>query len=464
MHRLLAAVLSVALLLLPLQAVAAAKMEADVPVWTEEAVRQYLRSYAEGKEMDRLYSYYDIQIRRYMPPSTFESMLAELAWLTGDFLALGAYTTFAEEERGTRTHVVHLHMQKQDLDAYFTHRDAPDDWEVLSLEFVPAAKQEVDLGFVVGASEDDLLPYREYAAVVGEGGGYPLPAVITLPARSPESELTAGCVLVHDAGALDRDASLGETKFFRDLARELAKAGIASIRYDKRTFAYTDFVPETVYDETVADALLAMELLASNTAVPKGSIILVGHGLGGTLLPRIAAKAQDLPAGMLLIGSSTVPYARQLLYAADMSAMPQQEADALEELVRNVSALTPEQAKELELFGRSAYYFWDLEQSDPVRLIKQLEIPVCIVQGRNDASVSEEEGWSAYAEALENCSFATFRCYRGLNHLLAKDLSTDEAGQQTYTFDAGIDVPAVRDMAEWILSVVPQVQTMEVEQ
>lgn len=410
----LGSVLAAAVLLFCLSAspCLAAKMDADVPVWTEENVRLYLKSYARGQDMDQLYSYYDVQIRRYMPESTFESMLTELHWLTGGFLALGSYSAFAEEERGTMTHVVHLHMEKQDLDAYFTHRNAADDWEVLSLEFVPAEKQEVDLGFVVGASETDLIPYREYEVVIGQGSEYPLPAVITLPAPIPEGGIPTACVLVHDAGPLDRDATIGETHFFRHLARELAAAGVASIRYDKRSFAYPEHQPVDERKETIDDVLLALEAISAHKSTAGCSIVLAGHGAGGILVPTIASKMADKPAGLLLMGTSP--------------------------------ASDPEK--------------------EHTRLIRELALPTCIVQGRNDPFVSEDEGQSIYADGLKQYAFVSYTCFRGLDHLLAKDSSTDENGRPLYSFDAGIDIPAVRELAAWMLSLVPQEQTMEVEQ
>ena len=62
----------------------AAQMEKGVPVWTEETVQQYLTDYIEGKSMDRLYGYYDLQIRRYLPQQAFENFLIDLEFLTGD--------------------------------------------------------------------------------------------------------------------------------------------------------------------------------------------------------------------------------------------------------------------------------------------------------------------------------------------------------------------------------------------
>ncbi|MEG0513864.1 MAG: hypothetical protein RR653_14235, partial [Clostridia bacterium] len=39
------------------------QMNKDVPVWTEDTVRQYALDYVSGKSMSRLWGYYDLQIR-----------------------------------------------------------------------------------------------------------------------------------------------------------------------------------------------------------------------------------------------------------------------------------------------------------------------------------------------------------------------------------------------------------------
>ncbi|MEG2316263.1 MAG: hypothetical protein RSC91_08600, partial [Clostridia bacterium] len=109
MKRLLALLLTMTLLLSCLPGAAMAKkntqMRDGVPVWTEENVRNYALVYISGKMMNTLWDYYDLQIRRYMPMTTFESMLTELEWMTGDFLALGTYSSFEDAKNLTKTHI-----------------------------------------------------------------------------------------------------------------------------------------------------------------------------------------------------------------------------------------------------------------------------------------------------------------------------------------------------------------------
>jgi len=462
MKRYIALLLAVTMLFaLPVQAMAKSKkMEADVPVWTEETVRQYITDYVEGGHMDTLYSYYDLQIRRYMPESAYEKLLTELEWMTGDFICLGEYSSFEDQVRVSgnnripvKTHVIHMHMEKNDLEVYFTHKNFEDDWEVMSFEFVPAAKKDVDTGFAVDSQPQAEDAFVESAAVVNEGTDLALDAIITLPANLMDGEKVPACVLIHDAGALDKNASVGATRFFEHLAQELADTGIASIRYDKRTFVYGEQADMTVYDEVVADAVAAAKLLAENTAIDSDRIFVIGHGFGALVSPYIASESNGLISGMVLIGSRPESYARQLMETTDLSGLSRDEASDLNEFIRNLRRQSEEDARSIEMFGRSGYYFWDMEQHNHVSLIMNLELPTYVVQGRNDGEVSENDGWRAWAEELKHYGeFVDYQSYRGLNHMLANDLSVDENGQPQYLVDAGIEVTAVRDIAQWILS------------
>ena len=453
MKRFIALMLAMALLFaLPVQAMAK-KMEDGVPEWNEETVRQYILDYVDGGSMERLYGYYDLQIRRYMPEAAYEKLLTELEWMTGEFVCLGSYNSFEEPERNSKTHVVHMHMEKTDLDAYFTHKNYKDDWEVMAFELVPAAKQDVDTGFAVDSQPSAAIAYAETPVVVNEGTEFALNGTITLPAELEEGQKVPACVLVHDAGPLDQNASVGATRFFEHLAQELADMGIASIRYDKRTFTYGESADMTVYDEVVADAVAAANLLSENESVNSDAIFVIGHGFGALVAPYIAQESQGVVDGMILIGSRPESYAMQMLETADLSGMSREEAGDLRDFVRNLRRKTEAEARAMEMFGRNGYYFWELQQHNHVNLIMRLELPTYVVQGRNDHVVTENQGWRAWAEELKNYGeFVDYQTYRGLNHMLANDLSLDENGKPQYAIDAGIDVPAVRDLAAWILS------------
>ena len=237
----LALALCVALCAFPVASLAAAKQMNDgVPVWDEKTVKEYARDYIAGQDLERLRGYYDLQIRRYMPMSTYGAMLAEIHWMTGDFIQFGTYSSFAEPERRTKTHVLHLCMEKRDLDMYFVHKDKPDDWEIMALEFIPAEKQAIsgdpDAGEGEEALRENAPAYTRIPVTLGEGTDA-LEGILTLPQGATADQPVPGCVLVQDQGLWDMDGTLGQTKFLEDMADAFAQKGIATLRYHNRAYA-----------------------------------------------------------------------------------------------------------------------------------------------------------------------------------------------------------------------------------
>ncbi|MFC5451642.1 alpha/beta hydrolase family protein [Paenibacillus aestuarii] len=133
----------------------------------------------------------------------------------------------------------------------------------------------------------------EQIAVVANAA-YPLEGILTLPGS--HTEKFPAVVFVHGSGALDKDETVGANKLFRDLADGLAIQGIASLRYDKRTFAHgKQMVQElggklSVKEEIIEDAIAAVEMLKKDPRMETNRIFIIGHSLGGTLAPRIDAE------------------------------------------------------------------------------------------------------------------------------------------------------------------------------
>lgn len=452
MKRILAYALCIAVLLgcIPGFSVAKSKqMEDGVPVWTEETVRQYALDYIAGTEMTRLWNYYDLQIRRYMPQQAFENFLIDLEFLTGDFQALGSYSSFEEPQNQLKTHVLHLCMEKTDVDMYFTHKDKEDDWEIMALEFVPAQEEALAEG-VTGALEN---VYTESAVAVGTDE-YPLKGTLTIPNSASEENPVPACVFVHDFGAYDRDLTLGKTAMFRDFAAELAELGIASVRYDKRTYTYPDATINTLWDEVVEDALSAADLLKSDRRIDDRRIVVIGLGLGAMTAPRIVSQSEGDFTAMIMIGGVpdsliNVDYQRAGDY---LNTLSDDEKSNEQYIVRNFNSMTEGKALQQEVLGRSAYYYWDAEQYPQTKLIRNLGVPVFIAQGKRDPVTAEDAGRRAYYETLGNSPCIEYESFRGLNHLLMNDLTVNMNGEPEYQVETNVDKYAARVLGNWILS------------
>lgn len=425
------------------------QMEDNVPVWTEEAVRQYALDYIAGTHMTRLWNYYDLQIRRYLPQQAFENFLIDLEFLTGDFQKLGSYRSFEEPQNQLKTHVLHLCMEQLDIEMYLTHKNKEDDWEIMALEFVVAEEEALPENFC-GALEN---VFEESGVFVGTDE-YPLEGVLTMPNDASRQNRVPACVFVHDFGPYDKDHTLGETKMFKDLAAELAEMGIASVRYDKRIYSYPDAKINTLWDEVVEDALSAVELLTKDERVDEQRVVVVGLGLGAMTAPRIASQSNSSVTGMIMIGGVldsfiNVEYERSGHY---LSTLSEDERSNEQYIVRNFNSMTEGKALEQNVLGRNAYYYWEAERYPQAKTIRNLGIPVYIVQGRRDPLVDEDDGRRAYYETLGLAPTRSYETFRGLNHLLMDDLTVNISGEPEYTVETHVDKYAARVLGNWVLN------------
>src|SRR5215471_14652653 len=145
-------------------------------------------------------------------------------------------------------------------------------------------------------------------------GEWILPGTLSVPKGEGPF---AAVVLVHGSGPNDRDETIGPNKPFRDLAWGLASQGIVVLRYDKRTKVYPEKMRElvstlTVKEEVIDDALNAVSLLRGIPGVNPQRIVVLGHSLGGYLLPRIGAADRGI-AGLIMLAGMCRPFEDAIL-------------------------------------------------------------------------------------------------------------------------------------------------------
>jgi dienelactone hydrolase len=329
---------------------------------------------------------------------------------------------------------------------------------------VNAAGQVVGLhpGAVVTASAAPAAyvkpdSFTERDATVGSAP-WALPATLTIPNGSGPFPAV---VLVAGSGPADRDETLGANKPLRDLAWGLASAGIAVLRYDKRTLVYgpqTAAEPNpTVREETTDDAIAAVGLLRQTPKVDAARIFVVGHSLGATLAPRIAAQIPEELVGIGLLEAASTPLPDLMLIqeqyllslAGSPSASNQSELAALRAAVAladspSLSLSTPAS----ELPGKIPASYWlDLRSYHPLTVAAGLKLPMFFSQGERDYQVPPSE-LGPWQQALAGRSNATFKTYPAMDHLLL-----DGSGPATpaeYSTPGHVDSQLVTDLVAWI--------------
>lgn len=305
----------------------------------------------------------------------------------------------------------------------------------------------------------DLAKLHEAETTVGSGD-WALPGTLSMPEGDGPFP---GVVLVHGSGPNDRDETIGPNKVFKDLAWGLASSGIAVLRYDKRTLAHKAwYTPEradkvTVKDEIVDDALLAARLLRETPGVDPKRVFVLGHSLGGMLIPWIGREDASL-AGLIIMSGSSRPIEDSILdqvtyiYGLSGAMSDKQKAD-LEALKVQVSrvkspefdANTPK--KDLPL-GISPTYLLSLRDYRPVEVAKSLDVPILIFQGDRDYQIIAGKDFEAWKAALEGRPNVTLKLFPGLNHLLVEGKSPSRP--EEYVIPGHVSKDVVDIVAGWI--------------
>lgn len=237
-----------------------------------------------------------------------------------------------------------------------------------------------------------------------------LPGTLCLPAGSAK-ELPL-VVLVQGSGPSDRDETTGPNRPFRTIAHALARRGIATLRYDKRTFVYRDrteavsHAPITFDTEVTDDACAALALAAAHPAIDASRLFVLGHSLGGALLPRIVAKAETRPAGVIALAAP----------ARNMQTLMREQLSYILKQQGGNEAMAA-QAYEQMIRALPASYLADDTAYDPARAASGLRLPALYLQGGHDYQVTMTDFY-LLQRALSANPQARFRFLPTLDHLM----------------------------------------------
>ena len=245
--------------------------------------------------------------------------------------------------------------------------------------------------------------------------GLDLEGTLALPRASGPRP---GVVLVHGSGALGRDeilpGQLGmmfgfEVPVFRELARELARAGVVVIRFDKRTCTrkhgcanrYPD--ADVGFDDVLEDAQAVIDWLRARPEVDRRALFVVGHSLGGAFVPELMTDNLDLRAGVALaapfrpIDLTSIyqhQYAERLLLSQNKHPLIiGVRVRELEEIADGVRRLRAGTLKQAHIAGTSTEFWqaWmDLGDALPA-VLARLDRPLLALSGTADANVPPSE-------------------------------------------------------------------------
>lgn len=301
--------------------------------------------------------------------------------------------------------------------------------------------------------------------MIGEHTKYPLKGMLTLPDQmiSP----VPAVVFVHGSGSSNMDEKVGKLTPFKDLAEGLAKHGIASVRYDKRSFAHgfkmlrDKSLVITVKEETIDDAILAAEILKKDPRIDSEKIFIIGHSMGGTLAPRIDAEGGDFK-GLILMAGTPRRLEEVLIEQTEEVMMSmkgltrklmEKQAKKIRDMFDGLYELSDEEAKKKKVGGGTTlYYFKEMGEHDTPKYLTESQKPTLIMQGEKDFQVKADKDFRIYQELLKGRENVTFKLYENLNHAFVPSVYGNIAdAKKEYNVEQHIGEDVIADIANWII-------------
>jgi dienelactone hydrolase len=275
----------------------------------------------------------------------------------------------------------------------------------------------------------------------------------------PEKGDNFPCViLVHDRNVGDRNGTVGQTVFFRILAQDLVKQGIAVLTYDNKMYTYEDTINTenlTVEGEVVNDVISALETVQSLEYVDGESVYILGYGEGGYFLPKIAESTPDAKGYILMAAhSSSIPdavYNEMVTVAYSDGTITTEEQTSINDLAlarSNIYYLNEYSEKTAdELLNRSQDYWLSLQDYSPTDVMKTIKKPVLVIAGTRDYEIPITE-FQQWQYALSSMTNVTFKEYQGLNHVFVYGEETST--EADYETQGSIDETVITDLASFI--------------
>ena len=287
-----------------------------------------------------------------------------------------------------------------------------------------------------------------------------LPGILTLPTGDGPFPAV---VLVHGSGPNDMDETIGNVKPFRDLAEGLAAKGVAVYRYDKRTYTFGMKMAEnhqgTLMEETVEDAVAAVQLLAQQDQIDASRIYVLGHSLGGNAIPMIDKMLKEQPASacgyVMMAGSprnlgELMREQYEFLFTVQPELMEQAQMDKeaiLSDLDRlnDLDSLTDDDMVQ----GVYAPYWKWLAEYDQLKMAEEITKPVLVLQGEEDWQVTMKD-FGIWKEAFGDRENWTMISYPGLIHAMTPGVMNEAS--LNYTKAEKVDEKVIGDIADFILA------------
>lgn len=301
------------------------------------------------------------------------------------------------------------------------------------------------------AAEQEVTLRRDFGTLVG-----------TLLTPDTGSETVA--LIIAGSGPTDRNGNspmgVGANSY-RYLAEALRDAGIASLRYDKRAIGLSKYddptqIAEVTLEDFIGDAVALAEEL-SNRGFRK--IVLMGHSEGALIALRAAQQSERVSALVTLAGAG-YPFDEILELQLAAQLVPG-HMELLAEAKQIMTSLKKGERVEMNyhspqlrtLFNPAVQPFIiSTLRYDPRKEIRNVQVPVLIVNGDNDLQVTADN-----AEALASAQpRARKAIIPGMTHVLKKS-DAQTVAEQWQSVYADPSIPLDEELVRTVVAFVREI-------
>ncbi len=240
-------------------------------------------------------------------------------------------------------------------------------------------------------------------------------------------------LMVSGSGQQNRDEEIFEHKPFAVIADALARAGIATLRYDDRGFSgYTGNINDCTVEDFKNDALAGLNMLKKRF----DKVGIIGHSEGGTIAMMLAAeKNADFIislAGMSVSGAEALVWQNRI--ALEDAGLPEETVNAYCSLIGEAfdvkvnGGKMPQADQEDIPEGLKQNYQAVLAQMqtpymshflalDVRPVLQNITCPVLALNGTKDVQVEHVSNLDALRSGLKENTKNLIKSVEGVNHL-----------------------------------------------
>jgi esterase/lipase len=398
-------------------------------------------------QYDSCYAMFDTVMAGKFSVGMLEQMWQTIPRYMGEYKS---YSTIASEKKDSLELVsVRCEFEKTKMDLQFSYNEHK---KIVGMFFVPPKNKAA---YVYPEYSQSHKFYE--TKIVVKTGTYTLPGVLFVPNNIKNPPVV---ILLAGSGPNDKDETIGANKVLKDLAGGLASNGIATYRYDKRTFVYGREISQNMNDfdlnkEVIEDAISAVNMLKKNPDFKQSKVYIIGHSLGAMCAPLIASKSKSVSGIVLLAGNARSLedlLLEQYNYIFGLDSIDLSEKKEIAELTNQIKIVKdPELLKtakpdELPL-GLTSHYWQSLNKYNQLNVAKKIKQPALIIQGERDYQVTMTD-FNLWKQNLNDNSKNQFISYPSLNHLLMKGEGKSTPGE--YEKQGNVDKKIIIDIANWI--------------